>query len=318
MGTSFALGQLSCEAAANGAVGVKLPTPALRPHGKLAGGSPVQTQSVWLLGPSYHITPPSTETRVTTCVEVCETARPPAASSFLSSQRPRGGGSKPRSARLGQESRCSAGGASLRSCVGHWELARAGPWRGAGVGVLRGPLSDGRCETGTTGQRSACSGRNGVTGSPVWRGPGARRASLHLWGRLQPRGTHRMKVRGFWSRLRDWRSLRGSSPCQGNPLMVLMIWSCKSLRGGGGNAVREKTELEQWAHHLGVPSTVGSVPRPLEPKHAAGGACTSLPLPSALRGFGQEWPPTPRRTPSSGARGPLRAKWILQHGMSDH
>ena len=92
-------------------------------------------------------------------------------------------------------------------------------------------------------------------------------------------GTHGMKVRGFWSRLRDWRSLRGSSPCQGNPLILRMIWSCKSL-GGRGCSDREKTELEQWARHLGVPGTVGTVSRPLEPKHAtwgrSEGCCHSL------------------------------------------
>lgn len=40
--------------------------------------------------------------------------------------------------------------------------------------------------------------------------------------------------------------------------------------GVGGCSDREKTELEQQARHLGVPSTVGTIPRPLEPKHAAG------------------------------------------------
>lgn len=44
------------------------------------------------------------------------------------------------------------------------------------------------------------------------------------------------------------------------------------ITGGGGEGCsdREKTELEQQPHHLGVPSTVGTVPRPLEPKHATG------------------------------------------------
>ena len=93
-----------------------------------------------------------------------------------------------------------------------------------------------------------------------------------------------MKVRGFWSRLRDWRSLRGSSPCQGNPLMVLMIWSCKSLSEGvEGYSDRKETELEQWALHLGVPGTVGTVPRPLEPKHAVGDSCSLPFLPLAPR-----------------------------------
>ena len=102
-------------------------------------------------------------------------------------------------------------------------------------------------------------------------------------------GTHGMKVRGFWSRLRDWRSLRGSSPCQGNPLILRMIWSCKSL-GGRGCSDREKMGLEQWARHLGVPGTVGTVSRPLEPKHAtwgrAEGCCHSL-----LHGEVRVWPP---------------------------
>lgn len=93
-------------------------------------------------------------------------------------------------------------------------------------------------------------------------------------------GTHGMKVRGFWSRLRDWRSLRGSSPCQGNPLILRMIWSCKSLGEGRGCSDREKMELEQWARHLRVPGTVGTVSRPLEPKHAtwgrSEGCCHSL------------------------------------------
>ena len=70
------------------------------------------------------------------------------------------------------------------------------------------------------------------------------------------------------------------------PLMVLMIWSCKSLRVGWGRGCsdREKTKLEQQARHLGVPSTVGTIPRPLEPKHAAGESARLLSLPSGLRG----------------------------------
>lgn len=53
-------------------------------------------------------------------------------------------------------------------------------------------------------------------------------------------GTHRKKVRGFWSRLRDWRSLRGSSPCHGSPFRLLMIWLCKSLRARRGPGDRKK------------------------------------------------------------------------------
>lgn len=130
-----------------------------------------------------------------------------------------------------------------------------------------------------------------------------------------------MKVRGFWSRLRDWRSLRGSSPCQGNPLMVLMIWSCKSLGAGEGCSDREKTKLEQRARHLRVPGTVGTVLRPVEPKHAAGGSLNAAATPSCTKKGASAGSSSPPQGGSAlpGGRGlrPLPAEQSLQHGISD-
>lgn len=70
-------------------------------------------------------------------------------------------------------------------------------------------------------------------------------------------------------------------------------------RVGWGCSDREKTELEQQAHHLGVPSTVGAIPRPLEPKHAAGKsarhwlspACTEKGVQPRVAGHPTEAPP---------------------------
>lgn len=72
--------------------------------------------------------------------------------------------------------------------------------------------------------------------------------------------------------------------------LVMQIAESEGVRG---HSDRKETKLEQWAPHLGVPGTVGTVPRPLEPKHAAGGACSLLPL-----------PPTPRRWQGSARSGP--------------
>lgn len=62
--------------------------------------------------------------------------------------------------------------------------------------------------------------------------------------------------------------------------------------GGEGCSDREKTELEQWARHLRVPGTVGTVSRPLEPKHATWGRSEGCCHSSCMEESGSA---TPRR-----------------------
>lgn len=91
-----------------------------------------------------------------------------------------------------------------------------------------------------------------------------------------------------------------------------LVMQIAESEGVGGRSDREETELEQWALHLGVPGTVGTILRPLEPKHAAWEACSPLPVPPAPIRSGVWLGDVP---PPLGAWGPLQAKWILQHGF---
>lgn len=60
-----------------------------------------------------------------------------------------------------------------------------------------------------------------------------------------------------------------------------LVMQISESERGGGRSDREETELEQWTLHLEVPGSVGTVPRPLELKHAAWAACSPLPIPPA-------------------------------------
>lgn len=137
----------------------------------------------------------------------------------------------------------------------------------AGAGVLRGPLSDSWCENETTRQSAAFIAANSAGYLSREQG----RRSLHLWGAPAVLGDSQDEGAGFLEPTEGLKKPTGVLTLPGQSFDGLddLVMQIAESEGVKGCSDREETELEQWALHLGVPGTVGTILRPLEPKHAA-------------------------------------------------
>ena len=152
-------------------------------------------------------------------------------------------------------------------------------------------------------RRHIGSGRLSITGSPQAGGPGSEGGRpLHLLRGQGDReggvaalagGDSQDEGAGFLEPTEGLEKPTGVLTLPGQSFDGLddLVMQIAESGEGEGRSDREKTELEQQARHLGVPSTVGTLPRPLEPKHAAGERvrhCLSILHWGGGAGFGQE------------------------------
>ena len=224
----------------------------------------------------------------------------------------------------GQNKRCFVGGAFPQSCAGSWQGlgAQGRRWGRRVTSAIEQRLVYKRSHETSHWQRPTQhygkpAGRGSwerggaavalVAGSG---GQGGRRRSLG--GDSQDEGA------GFLEPTEGLEKPTGVLTLPGQSFDGLddLVMQIAESGEGEGRSDREKTELEQQARHLGVPSAVGTLPRPLEPKHAAGERVRHG---LSILHWGGGGGVRPRVAPPSlGGPGSLRAEWVLQPGGSDH
>lgn len=223
---------------------------------------------------------------IRTARDVHELGRPPSGSFSLSSQWPGAGESKPCSACLGAEKGMLCGRsvpAKLCGALGSWPGSRPQGRRwGRSVAraiqhrlALRMEPRDSTFAVASSAGQEACrpgSWKRGEGGRCTCCGGAGGREAPQPWGDSQDEGA------GFLEPTEGLEKPTGVLTLPGQSFDGLDDLVMQIAEGGVGAGCgdREKTKLEQQARHLGVPSTVGTIPRPLEPKHAAGESARCL------------------------------------------